>query len=188
MSDVEYRLTNSGLCDVMVPNVGVPAQYPAGINGQAAGLYIIYNQQTLTRYVGNSHNIQQRFQQRLAAVGELGLSVAVMAQIAVFWGQAWIRNTPIQGGQQPQFVQVQNYGQQCIGVLDGVNVNLENLLVRFILTQAWQGEFVSNNHFGQAPYVNQTPNPVNVTLQWGGAAVNWQNQQLTHIWQQGAAW
>lgn len=54
-----------------------------------------------------------------------------------------------------------------MAVGDGVGVNLEQLLIRFCMTQLGAGGTVSNNMLALAAYVNPTPNAVTVQLTWG---------------------
>jgi hypothetical protein len=52
-------------------------------------------------------------------------------------------------------------------MVDGNLVNLERLLIRFVITQLGAGGTVSNNAMAVAPYPNPTPNPITVRLTWG---------------------
>ena len=141
------------------------AALPAGLANQ--GMYIIFNNSTNNRYAGISTNLASRFNTRMAVVTELGFSQAVMNQIAVFWGGATTTNTALPApAPAPAPVPVPAYGAPLTRPIDGQAVNLERLLIRFLLTQ-FVGGTVSNNMMAFGAYANPTANNVTVTLNWG---------------------
>jgi hypothetical protein len=56
-------------------------------------------------------------------------------------------------------------------LLDGVAVNLERLLIRFVISQLGVGGTVSNNMMAMGNYVNPTANPVTVNFSWGAGGL-----------------
>ncbi len=172
MSIIRFNLNNAASLAGMAPPALAggafgPAVLPPGMVG--AGMYIIVNTHTNNRYVGISTNLPNRFATRMATVTEAGFSVAQMNQIGVFWGAAQFQNTAGFGGvMAPPVMTVLAYAAPLQFAVDGVAVNFERLLIRFVLTQLGAGGTVSNNMMAFAPYANPTPNPITVRLDWGG--------------------
>ncbi|MEO0972292.1 MAG: GIY-YIG nuclease family protein [Pseudomonadota bacterium] len=161
MSVVVYNLLNTALLQGMAP----PA-LPGGRFGRAAlpggliggGIYIIYNNNTQNRYVGISRQLDRRFGKRMATVTEMGSSFATMTQLVAWWGTVATQNTGAAGAPTP----IPSYRGPLNATIDGATVNLERLLVRYLLTQLGAGGTVSNNVFAVTPYANPTANPVTV--------------------------
>ncbi len=171
MSAITYNLLNAATLVGMAPpalggGMFGAAALPLGLAG--GGMYIIWNTNTNNRYAGISTNLATRFQPRLETVTELGFSGVQMNQIVVFWGTAQSQNTAGFGGVLVHpIAPVLWYGAPLNMMVDGVAVNLERLLIRFMITQLGGGGTVSNNMMAFAPYGNPTPNPITVTLNWG---------------------
>ncbi len=181
MGQIHYNLINSANLDGMAP---VPAQgggfgnaaLPAGMNMH--GTYIIVNTLTNNRYIGIAGNIANRFNTRLATVTEMGFGAATMGAIGVTWGQTGCQNTPPPIAVPPIAVPpavpappwvlaVPAPPAAFIAFIDGHVVNLEQLLIRFVITQLGAGGTVSNNAMAFAPYANPTNDPITVRLDWG---------------------
>lgn len=185
MSFIHYNLNNSANCNGMAP-----APLPAGGFTNAllppgmgiAGTYIIVNTATNNRYVGIAGNIDNRFNTRLATVTEMGFPAPMMGLIGVTWGVTSHQNT----GAPAWIVTNPAPPAAFVAVVDGVGINLEQLLIRFCMTQLGAGGTVSNNMLALAPYVNPTPNAVTVQLTWGnmGGLFAAGNQQA--VWGVGA--
>ncbi|MBC7953099.1 MAG: hypothetical protein H7Z12_14930 [Rhodospirillaceae bacterium] len=180
MGYVHFNLVNSGDCGGMAPaalpggGFGVAA-VPAGLPA-APGTYIIVNTATHNRYVGISGNLFNRFNTgRLPTITEMGFPAATMQNIWVTWGETHVRDTApalfpgaLLVAPTPGFAIVAPAPPAAFTTLiDGVAVNLEQLLIRFVLTQLGAGGTVSNNAMAFAAYVNPTPNPILVQLSWG---------------------
>jgi hypothetical protein len=58
-----------------------------------AGFYIIRNDSTNNRYVGKTHDFQQRFNARMLTINEFGLSQNDLNGIDAFWGQVEVYNS-----------------------------------------------------------------------------------------------
>lgn len=170
MSQIIYNLTNGSRLGCMVPpmyqgGAWGNATLPLGLAGQ--GMYIIVNQGTNNRYAGTSTNLTKRFSSRMATVTEMGFSEQEMNQIIVFWGTVSTQNTPgYMGNPNPAFSIVGNYAPPVDAQLDGATVNLERLLIRYMLLHLGAGGTVSNNLLAYAPYTNPTASAVTVTLNW----------------------
>jgi len=189
MGHVNFNLVNAATLGTLVPPVGAFAFMPPGLAG--AGLYIIFNSNTNNRYVGKSSNLTTRFQPRMESVGELGFSTAQLNQIISYWGTVSVGNTPALGGIPVLLgVPAGGYagGVSLWGNIDGVNVEMERLLIRFIMTQ-FVGGFVTNNQWAAigATYTNPTPNPITVRLNYG-AAGNFAAGNPAAVWGVGQAW
>lgn len=201
MSNIIFNLNNTAQLGIMVPPV-----LPAGGFGMAAlppgmagmgGIYIIANLMAaiangnnpnlINRYIGTSANLAHRFSARMGAVTELGIPAAEMNQVVVWWGTITIQNTPALHAPPPAPVNIVHYAPPLWGAVDGVPVNLEKLLIRFVLTQLGAGGTVSNNLLAFVPYTNPTPNPVTVDLAWAANAF-FQASQQQSTWQVGAQW
>lgn len=194
MSVVNFNLNNGATLAGMAP----PA-LPGGLFGNAtlpmglagAGMYLIVNTKTNNRYVGISTDLAQRFNTRMATVTELGFSTAQMNRIAVYWGTVQVQNTPTLAIPAPPMTAVAAYGAPLNFMIDGVNVQLERLLIRFVLTQLGAGGTVSNNMMAAIPYTNPTANAITVTLNWGAGGVHFPAGFHTAVWATGigaAAW
>lgn len=203
MGYIFYALNNSANCAGMAPPA-LPggafglAALPAGM--AMAGTYIIVNTATNNRYIGIAANIHNRFQTRLATVTEMGFSPAVLANIGVTWGIAHCRNTlpalpappvpppppllqPVAGS----FPVAPVAGAPYTAVIDGAVINLEHLLIRFVMSQLGGGGTVSNNLM-VAPYANPTANPITVSLQWGAMGGLFAANTMQAVWGPGVAW
>ncbi|NTW00256.1 MAG: hypothetical protein HGA19_03005 [Oscillochloris sp.] len=184
-------MLNAALMGVMVPpalpgGIFGPAVLPVGLAGP--GIYIIVNQNTNNRYVGISTNLAIRFNPRMEVVTELGFSIPDMNNIEVYWGTVTTQNTPGFGGALlPPIIPVGAYGAPLNVPIDGVGVQLERLLIRFVLTQLGAGGTVSNNMLAFAPYINPTGNPVTVNFAWGGGVLFLPGAAAS-IWPVGGAW
>ncbi len=184
MSAIVYNLLDGATLDGMAPT-SLPggrftnANLPAGLVGQ--GMYLIVNDDTNNRYVGISTNLARRFNSRMATVTEAGFSNAQMRRIGVNWGTVVTQDTG-----STAWMAVPSYGAPCEGPVDGVRVNFEKLLIRFVLTQLGVGGTVSNNMMAATPYRNASPNPVTVTLSWGAGIYS----PGTHssVWGANASW
>jgi hypothetical protein len=171
MADVIFDLIHSSHLGGMAPPTLVGggfgiAAVPVGMG--AAGTYIIVNTITNNRYVGIANNIATRFNDRLPTVTEMGFATGEMNRIGVTWGATQCRNTPTFLVPVPPWVPaVPNPPAAFDTVIDGVNVKLERLLIRFVLTQLGGGGTVSNNMLAAAPYQNPTANAITVRLNWG---------------------
>jgi hypothetical protein len=156
----------------MVPPAGAGgawgnAAIPAGMAG-TAGIYIIWNTQNNNRYAGIATNLGNRFAKRMEVITEMGFPVNEMARMFVFWGHIRLRNSAPGSA----WNLVPGYAAPLYGTVDGYNVHLERLLVRFLVTQFAGGAMstVSNNLLAYTPYANGSPHVVQVTLTWGGVA------------------
>ncbi|WP_242836618.1 hypothetical protein [Clostridium sp. BNL1100] len=78
-------------------------------------------------------------------------------------------------------------GAPYTAIIDGAVINLEHLLIRFILTRLGAGGTVSNNLM-VGPYVNPTPYPITVALQWGAMGGLFVANTMQAIWGAGVAW
>jgi hypothetical protein len=182
MGYVYYRLNFSSHLQGMAPPALIgggfgAAALPGGMAG-VAGMYIIINCNgpVENRYVGISSNIGNRFNTRMATVTEMGISAATLANIHVVWGTVKIRNHPgalapaptvatqlVGGGGFTNFYHWGGPGWTLalpgagggpfVRMIDGAPVNLEHLLIRFVMTQLGAGGTVSNNLL-MAPFLN----------------------------------
>jgi hypothetical protein len=191
MSQVVYNLMNGATLSCMVPPTQPgggaygDASLPQGLAGQ--GMYIIVNTVSNNRYAGISTDLAQRFNSRMATVTEMGFTTELMNRIWVFWGLAAVQNTPgYQGNQNPPMLAVQNYSAPLIVPIDGVDVNLERLLIRFLLLHLGAGGTVSNNLLAFNPYANSTGSNVHVTLNWTPGFFTTSSSQAT--WHAGQSW
>lgn len=189
MGRIIFDLNNGSTLGTMVPTVGAFAFLPPTLTGH--GLYIIFNRQTNNRYIGKSSNLPNRFQKRLEAVGELGFSVYQLSRINVFWGRVTLFNTPPPGGvAAARSAPAGGYsgGASLWGSIDGTNIELERLLIRFIMTQ-FLGGYVTNNTWAAigATYANPTANPITVRLNYGAVGAYAPGHQ-TSVWGVGQAW
>ncbi len=197
MGYIFYALNNSANCGGMAPPALAGGAFgfaalPPAMN--MAGTYIIVNTMTNNRYIGIAANIQNRFQTRLATVTEMGFGPAVLANIGVTWGVAHCRNTLPAPALVPAAAPVAGSipiapaaGAPYTAVIDGAVINLEHLLIRLIMTQLGAGGTVSNNVM-VGPYVNPTPYPITVALQWGAMGGLFVANTMQAIWGAGAAW
>lgn len=176
MGYIYYELNLSSNCVGMAPQtlpggIFAPAMLPGGMG--IPGAYIIVNGNTNNRYIGIASNIRDRFQTRLATVTEMGFSgVPTMQNIGVTWGSVYYKDThpgpalplvwPIPGSA----LAIPAPPAAFTVLIDGYPVNLEHLLIRFVLTQLGAGGTVSNNAL-TGIYTNPTPNPITVRLRWG---------------------
>ena len=173
MSAINFNFPNTATLNGMAPpalpgGAFGPAALPVGLAG--AGIYLIVNTFTNNRYAGISNNLANRFQGRMETITECGFAPAQMAQIEVFWGTASYQNTAGFGGVLVHPVEpLPAYGAPLNFAVDGVAVQFERLLIRFLLTQLGAGGTVSNNALAFAPYVNPTPNPVTVNFTSGAS-------------------
>lgn len=171
MSNIHFNLNNSanlaGMAPAPIAGGGfAAAALPLGM--AMAGTYIIVNTTTNNRYIGIAGNIANRFNTRLATVTEMGFGGGTMAAIGVCWGQTACQNSPTLAVPAPPWVVAVPLPPAAFtAVVDGAAVNLERLLIRFVLTQLGAGGTVSNNAMAAAPYVNPTANPITVRLTWG---------------------
>lgn len=175
MGYIYYRLTHSATLQGMAPPALAggafgPAALPGGMAGMA-GMYIIINCHGAfeNRYIGISQNIGNRFNTRMATITELGFPPAIMGQIYVVWGTVRVRNhphglpaaqtplTPVLYGGPPANIAFPNWAAGGWGnpvpppagafttVIDGNMINLEHLLIRFVMMRMGAGGTVSNN-------------------------------------------
>jgi hypothetical protein len=155
------------------------AATPPGMAG-VSGMYIIINCVAAleNRYIGISTNIGNRFgNDRLPTITEMGFPPATMAQIHVVWGTVKVRNHPhglaaahlgatplLFPGAGPATTPFPNWnapgwtlanpppgGGAFTRVIDGNVINLERLLIRFVMMRLGAGGTVSNNAL-MAPY------------------------------------
>ena len=171
MSIINFNFPNTATLNGMAPpalpgGMFGAAALPPGLAG--AGLYIIVNTFTNNRYAGISNNLANRFQGRMETITECGFAAGQMAQIEVFWGTVSYQNTAgFQGIPMHPVTPLPNYGAPLNFAVDGVAVQFERLLIRYLLTQLGAGGTVSNNALAFAPYVNPTANPVTVNFTSG---------------------
>lgn len=124
------------------------------------------------RYIGISRNLARRFGTRMGVITELGITAATMAQVHVVWGRVKVRNHPLGLGipttptrlapagavvagppptipfprwAAPGWTNANPVGGPLIANVDGHNINLEHLLIRFIVMRIQAGGTVSNN-------------------------------------------
>jgi hypothetical protein len=156
------------------------AALPGGMYN-VPGMYIIINcnPPTENRYVGISTDIGDRFRTRMATVTELDIDAATLANIHVVWGRVKFRNHPPPGAPAPGppgwsvtnrvgggTVLVPTWSDAgwthavppaghapFVRTIDGRLVNLEHILVRFVMTQLLAGGTVSNNQL-MYPFTN----------------------------------
>ncbi len=191
MGFIMFNLVNAATLGTLVPVVGGVAALPAGLAGP--GMYIIYNSNTNNRYVGKAADFGARFQPRMEAVGELGFSVPQLDQIIAYWGSVDVQQTATAMNPAPAFITVTPFAYTVPNVtaaLDGQNIQLERLLVRFIMTQGWGG-FVTNNIWAApgATYTNPTGNPILVRVNYGAVPGTAAGHRVS-LWNPGAggAW
>lgn len=171
MATITYNLHNAGTLAGMAPPA-LPfggfgaAALPIGLGG--AGMYMIINTKTNNRYVGTSGDLAQRFNARMGVITEMGFSTAQMHRITLIWGNVIIRDTVAPHLIAPLRI-VTGYDPPLDYNVDGVSIGLERLLIRFVITQLGAGGTSSNNMLATTPYINPTPNPITVTLNWGAA-------------------
>jgi hypothetical protein len=137
-----------------------------------AGTYIIVNTLTNNRYIGIANDIGNRFNTRLATVTEMGFpSIPTMAAIGVTWGHTRVLNAltgPVwPGPAAPWMIAAPNPPNPFVTVLHGLPINLERLLIRYVITQLGAGGTVSNNAMAANAYQNPTLNPISVRVSWG---------------------
>lgn len=171
MANIHFNLNNSANLAGMAPAPMAGGGFAAAAlpGGMAmAGTYIIVNTTTNNRYIGIAGNIANRFNTRLATVTEMGFGGGTMGAIGVVWGQTSCQNSPTMAVPAPPWVvAVPAPPAAFTAIVDGATVNLEQLLIRFVITQLGAGGTVSNNAMAAAPYVNPTPNAITVQLSWG---------------------
>lgn len=190
MSQVVYQLMSASTLRCMVPPMQGPGAYgdaalPVGLAG--SGMYIIVNVDTGNRYVGISTDLAARFSPRMATVTEMGFRANWMEKVWLFWGGAAIQNTPgYMGNMNPPLQIVPSYAAPLEVNIDGVNVNLERLLIRFVLLHLGAGGTVSNNLLAYTPYVNATGQNLTVTLNWPQGWFDTTSSSAT--WAAGHAW
>jgi hypothetical protein len=174
MAYIYYQLNNSSNLQGMAPpaapggGFGIAA-LPVGMAG-TAGMYIIINCNgpLENRYVGISSDIGVRFNTRMATVTEMGIDAATLANIHVVWGTVKYRNHPAGGGAAAGWPACPLVGGGNVPfpawgaggwtaanpvagggpfarMIDGALINLEHLLIRFVMTQLGAGGTVSNN-------------------------------------------
>jgi hypothetical protein len=185
MSFINFHFNNTSSLAGMapVPTLGggfTAAALPAGLAGQ--GIYIICNHATNNRYAGISGNLANRFGARMAVITECGFPAVDMNRIWLWWGTVSTRNTGVIG----PFMPMLNYAAPLNAAIDGVPVNVERLLIRYLVRIIGAGGTVSNNVGAAAPYVNPTANPVTVNFH---SAANAQYAAFndTAIWAVGGA-
>ncbi|HEY0603858.1 MAG TPA: hypothetical protein VGD58_13150 [Herpetosiphonaceae bacterium] len=194
MGNIHYNLNNSANLTGMAPPPMMGGGFGAAAlpGGMAmAGTYIIVNTATNNRYIGIAGNIANRFNPRMEAVTELGFAPLTMAGIGVTWGQTTCQNTPTLAVPAPPWVlAVPAPPAAFTAVIDGAVVNLERLLIRYVITQLGAGGTVSNNAMAAAPYINPTPNAVTVQLTWGAMGGLFAAGAQAAVWGVGAmnAW
>jgi len=185
MSDVYYNFNATGSLAGMAPPAAAgggfgPATLPAGLVGQ--GMYIITNTNTNNRYIGISTNLANRFNTRMATITECGFAAATMGTIFTWWGQAATRNTGAGA-----VVPLLGYLGPLNVMIDGAQVNLERLLIRYVINLLGGGGTVSNNIYAGAPYVNPTPNAVTVHFH-SAANAHFAAHNHNVVWPVGGAW
>lgn len=198
MGYVFFDLTQSGNCAGMAPAPIAGggfgnAHLPPGMVGPAT--YIIVNTNTNNRYIGISSNIANRFNTRMATITEMGFANNEMALIGVTWGATQVRNTlpAVVGGGWPApgmgwLPAIPAPPAPFTVMIDGFLVNLEQLLIRYVITQLGAGGTVSNNVMAAVPYVNPTPNPITVRLDWGAMNGLFVAGSHQSIWPAGVGW
>lgn len=197
MGYIHFNLINSGHCGGMAP-VPVPggAFAPAALlpGMSMAGAYMIVNTNTNNRYIGISTNIQNRFNTRLGVITEMGFSALQMARIGIIWGNTYVKDLlpPVliwpAGAVLPGGVPVAPAGGPFIAIINGTPINLEQLLIRFVISMLGAGGTVSNNAMAAAPYVNPTPNPITVRVSWGAMGGLFAANEITAVWPNGVGW
>jgi hypothetical protein len=175
MGYIYYQLNNSANFATLAPAALGGGAYgfaflPPTLAG--AGMYIIINCQGApanhNRYIGISSNLAKRFGPRMSVITECGFTAAVMANIHCVWGAVRVRNhpfalgvpttlTPIVPPRVPPNVAFPNWaaggwtappvpaGGAYTTPVDGNLINLEHLLVRFVMMRLGTGGTVSNN-------------------------------------------
>jgi hypothetical protein len=162
----------------------------AGIPPRMAGpgIYIIVNTDTNNRYVGIAADVARRFREdRLPTVVEMGYSTEQMSKIGVTWGTVRIKNTPTALVPGPIWVNVIPGAGAFDTQIDGVNVKLERLLIRFCMTQFGAGGSVSNNVLIRAPYENPTRNVIDVSVEYGSMGGLFDAKTVNKNWGVGVA-
>lgn len=139
MADVEFNLGAAIMLAPMIPiATGAPTALPAGFPA-AAGLYLIYNQNTNNRYMGISNNLNNRFAGRQGACFELGFPQNVLNNVGAFVGTMRYRNNGVMGWTAaPGYVA----GNLTI-TLDGNNYDLEHMFIKAV-QHAWPFSTISN--------------------------------------------
>jgi hypothetical protein len=173
MGYIYYQLNHAASLQTMVPpalggGMFGPAALPPGMLG-FAGIYIIINcNGAHNRYIGISGNIGNRFNPRMSVITELGFDAPTMGNIFVVWGQVKVRDDALPMGT-PTAVTPTRFppppniafptwaapgwavaappggGLALTAVIDGNVINLEHLLVRFVMMRLGAGGTVSNN-------------------------------------------
>lgn len=180
MGDIYFDFAQSdtlaGMAPAPLPGGGFTnAALPAGLHG--GGMYVIYNHFTQNRYIGISVDLAQRFAGRMSVVTELGFDHHTMGNILIWWGTAAVRNT---GGLLA--APLGHYGGPLIGVVDGANINLEHLLIRYVLGNF--GGTVSNNVYAFQPIINPTHNAISIHFSSCHNAL-FNLYQDVHVWPAG---
>ncbi|MDQ2102267.1 GIY-YIG nuclease family protein [Azospirillum isscasi] len=197
MGYIFYDLRRSDSCRDMAPaaladGTFSDAALPAGMD--MAGIYIIVNTQTNNRYVGISSNIKNRFNTRLATVTEMGFHNLEMQRIGVTWGSVSVRNSLPPATYLPQqaawpvpgstVVSPPPFGS-FVATVDGQSINLEKLLIRFVLRKLGAGGTVSNNAMAYQRYDNPTADIIKVCVAWGDMGGLFQADYIEAEWYPG---
>ena len=161
MGDIYFDLHSSddlaGMAPQPMPGGGFTnAVLPGGLHG--GGLYIIYNHLTNNRYIGISVDLANRFGGRMSVITELGFDHHTMSNILIWWGRAGVKNTNAFGN--PNWLA--NYNGPLVAPVDGVNINLEHLLIRYVLNELGAHGTVSNNVYAYNPIVNTTHHDITI--------------------------
>ena len=152
-----------------------------------AGIYVILNTKTNCRYCGISTNLVTRFNPRLEVVTELGFAATTMAKILVWWGTITYQNTPTALVPAPPVIPMASYAAPLVATIDGYNVDLERLMIRFVLLQLGAGGTCSNNLLAYAQYTNGSPNAVTVNFNWANNG-NYNAGNVAAVWGANASW
>lgn len=187
MAEIHFNLSNCGNLNSMVQNPRALPPIMVGDNTPSTYMIINTHDQNpahVNRYVGITTNLADRFNQRLRTIGELDFIANSFNNIYTIWGTVEYCNTvpnPILVLEQP------NGGANGItslnATIDGVNFNLEAVLIRLTLQVLSQpNETVSNQAI---PIIqNTTQNPINITFDYP-AFGNYAAGTIHHVWPAG---
>jgi hypothetical protein len=194
MGYIYYRLDTASSLQAAVPTAQAGgafsnAQLPPGM-ANFSGMYIIINCNGAlhNRYIGIAGNLDARFRPRMSAITELGFAAAMMTRVYAIWGTVRALDYPLGPAIQtvptqtlyngpmipfPQWNAMGNdiappQGGAFTHLVDGHNINLEHLLIRFVMMRLGAGGTVSNNML-MRPFAHPGGNPLNVKFE--GAAL-----------------
>jgi len=131
--------------------VSIPSEFTT-----AGGIYLIFNLQTNTRYMGVTQNMNARFGPRQQVCYELGFNKTDLAVIEAYPGILVLSDS--QGGSGSP----DNYDSPYVR-LDGIEVDYEHLFIK--TAQNLFGGFITNT-LKAGPFINETNEPITARITW----------------------